>query len=284
MTKKGTKDVAVVEDKPSYLAALEEKGAVQSNDNFDSSDVVIPRIKLLQGISPEVTAHDDAESGHFWHTGFDQDLGDELNFLIVSRKKKYLLVAPMDDGQGVLARSEDAVTWDKLGRWEVCLNKEHKVMTHWEIADLNVKKSGLADWGTQKEGDDDSPPAATMFYEYVVILPDFPELGAAVISLARSSIKPAKKGLNDKIELQGSAGRPLQALVFRARTTGDQNGAGQAFNNWQFAQNGFAPEELYNKAVALAETMGDYKVQDEEGVMRDDQGGANEGAHAKSSF
>ena len=88
-------------DLPAYLQGQNFK----NEDNFDSSDIVIPKVKLLQGLSNEVEVFDHARAGHFWHTGMDLDLGTELKFAIADRRKKYLLSAPMADGQGVLAHA-----------------------------------------------------------------------------------------------------------------------------------------------------------------------------------
>lgn len=244
---------------PAYLQGVN----VNNNDNFDSSDVVIPRIKLLQGISPEVETFDAAKSGEFWHTGMDISLGATINFVVADRRKKYLLSAPMEDGQGVLARADDAVTWDRLGKWSV-KQKGVKQPVVWEITDLNVAASGLMDWGSYNPDDENSPPAATLFYDYLVFLPDHLDLGPAVISLARSSIKPAKKGLNDKIALHQTNGRPMQAVLFNASVSDEQNGDGQGFKNWRFTGAGFVQDKaLFDMAVEHRGALANVKIADE---------------------
>lgn len=254
-----------VEGKPSYLAELEAKGPAKSGDNFDQSDVTVPRIKLLQGTSKEIEAFSHAKIGHYWHTGLDMDLGPTLDFIVCSRNKKMLLVAPLHDGQGILARADDCKTWDKTGSWEVSLDpKKPKVLTKWTIDTKDVAASAVAEWGSSDPDNEDSPPAATLFYDYLVILPDHLDIGPAVLSLARSQIKRARKGLNDKIELHATAGRPMQALIFRATTTTEQSISGD-YKNMQFQANGFAPEPLYLKAKELANVMQTFKVQDEIG-------------------
>lgn len=253
-------EVTTKEDNAALPAYLQDV-KVQNDDNFDASDVAIPQIKLLQGTSDQVKNFDNAKSGNYWHTGMDMPLGDEVTFIVCSRKKKYLLQAPMDDGQGVLARAEDAKTWDKLGSWDVKIDK--KTTATWAIEDLDVEKSGLTDWGSSDPDDENSPPAATLFYEYLVIMPDHLDLGPAVISLARSQIKKAKKGLNDKIALHTGNGRPLQALKFKATVVDEKNDSGQDYNNWQFTGLGFASEEEYKTAKDYGEALSDYKVQDE---------------------
>ena len=243
---------------PAYLQNVEHEGLT---DNFDSSDIAIPQIKLLQGTSEECLNYDDAKAGNFWHTGMDLNLGDAVRFVVCARRKKYLLQAPMDDGQGILARSDDAVNWDRTGSWEVRIDKKTK--TEWTISEINVAKSGLADWGTFDPDDENSPPAATLFYDYLVYLPDHADLGPAVMSLARSAIRKAKKGLNDKIQLHSSNGRPLQSVRFRAGVVSDQNDTGQDYFNWQFLGDGFATEEEFHSAKSFEGLLETSKIQGE---------------------
>ena len=244
---------------PDYL----RDGGFKNEDNFDNNDVVVPRIKLLQGISPEVDAYDAAKNGHFWHTGLDMSLGEEISFVVADRRKKYLLSAPITDGQGVLARADDAMTWDRKGSWTVKMKNVKQPQT-WTIDDLNVERSGLAKWGSSVEGDDDSPPAATLFYDYLVWLPEHPELGMSVISLARSAIKPAKKGLNDKIKMHGDAGRPMQALIFKAKSF-DDNSEGQEFKNWKFLSGGFLRDpDQFKRLREYVGALSNMTIKDED--------------------
>lgn len=270
VVKEQVKAPMVSDVKPDWLVALEAQGPAHNEDNFDNSDIVVPRIKLLQGLSKEVEAHNDAKPGVFWHTGLDLNLGTELDFVVCSRKKKYLLVAPMEDGQGILARAEDFLNWDKFGEWDVKL-KGIKTPVKWSISSLNVEESGLAKWGSSNPADPDSPPAATLFYEYLVLLPNRLDLGPAVLSLARSQIKKAKRGLNDKIKLHEKAGRPMQAIVFQAKPVDDQNPDGQAFKNFQFLGNGFASKELYEAAMDLRNSLTNYAVGGEEEAAHEEQ-------------
>lgn len=257
-----TTAVALKEDKNAGLPAYLQGQSFKNEDNFDSSDVVLPRIKLLQGISPEITTFDDAKVGEFWHSGMDISLGSEIRFVIADRRKKYLLAAPLEDGQGVLARADDAVTWDRLGKWSV-KQKGVKQPVTWEITDLDVKKSGLAEWGTFNPEDDESGPAATLFYDYLVFLPERLDLGPAIISLARSAVRKAKKGLNDKISLHQSNGRPMQAIVFEATSVDETSDSG-GFKNWQFRSGGFnMDEDLFRVAREHVGALANVKIQDE---------------------
>lgn len=258
--KEVVKVAAADSELPDYLRTMER---VRDKDNFDQSDLVMPRIKLLQGTSPEVETYDKAHSGEFWHGGFDMPLGKELRFVVCARNKKMLLVAPIHNKMGVLARSNDCKTWDRIGKWEVSLNsKKPKDLTTWEIKSQRVEESGVNEWGSSDPDDENSPPAATLFYDYLVLLPDHLDYGPAVLSLARSQIKRGKKGLNDKITLHRNAGRPMQALIFLAEPTVEQGVAG-SYYNLQIRQDGFAPKEVYEQARQFSEAYQDFKVADE---------------------
>lgn len=246
----------------SQLPAYLQNTQVDNKDNFDQSDVVIPRIKLLQGLSAEVEQYDEAKTGEFWHTGLDISLGKSFKFIVGDRRKKYLLQAPIQDGQGILARSDDAKTWDKLGKWQVKIKGQKNPVT-WEITDLDVEASGLTKWGTTIPDDEDSPPAATLFYDYLVELPDYPELGPAVVSLARSQIKKAKKGLNDKISMHANNGRPMQALLFEANSI-DESSDGQDYKNWMFKSAGFVQDKaVFDRMVEYRGALANIKIKDE---------------------
>lgn len=259
---KTTTEVAVATKDDSQLPAYLQNTQAVNEDNFDSSDVVIPRIKLLQGLSSEIEQYDSAKSGNFWHTGLDMDLGPEIKFVIADRRKKYLLQAPLADGQGILARSDDAKTWDKLGKWQIKIKGIKNPVT-WEVTDLDVEKSGLTQWGTSNPDDEDSPPAATLFYDYLVYLPDHPDLGMSVISLARSAIRPAKKGLNDKIKMQGDNKRPMQALIFKAKSV-EESGDEGPYKNWNFQMAGFVQDQaVFESMLEHRGSLARLRIKDE---------------------
>jgi hypothetical protein len=267
-------------DKPAYLIELEKQGPIQSEDNFDQSDVAIPRVKLLQGLSDECETFNEAKPGLFWHTGYDKALTGEFDFVPVSRRKRYLLVAPLEDGQGVLARADDFVNWTPpQGKFEVRM-KGRKEPVIWTLAPT-VAESGLDKWGSYNPDDSNSPPAATLFYEYLVLLPLHLDLGPVVLSLTRSQIRKARKGLNDKIQLHESAGRPMQSLVFRAKAFKDSSPEGEFFN-FSFTSNGFVQSEsLFKNAMELKDVLVRYRVADEEKAAHGQDDGVKETGESK---
>jgi hypothetical protein len=234
---------------------------------IDQSDVALPSIRLLQAVSPVVGAFDDAVPGIFWHTGFDMALGESIDFIICANRKKYLLMAPLTDGRGVLARAEDGVHWQPSeGDFEIKIKNVKKPVT-WTLRPT-VEESGLAQFGTFNPEDPDSPPAAVLMYEHLVILPEFPDLGPTFLTFARSQVKKVRRELYPKVMMHGNSGRPMQALRFRATTVEEQGAEGPYFNV-KFTSAGWANEAEFKMAVDLQERFGRFKSRDESDIANE---------------
>lgn len=259
---------------PDYLKGHKGGSGLQG---LDQNDFIIPRIKLLQGISPELETHEDAKSGIFWLNVLDiplSEVGGELKFVPISNRKRYLLMAPRSDSRTILARADDAVHWNPPeGEFDIKLKGVAKPVK-WKLAPT-VKESGLDQFGSSNPDDPDSVPAAVLMYEYLVRLPDFPDLGPVLMSLSRSQAKKAKD-LNGKIDLRRV---PMQSQLFAASIVKENHSDGD-YNNYVFKAIGFATEEMYDENVALAERYKEYRGADEEGVVDEEN---HKGAPAESS-
>jgi hypothetical protein len=260
------------------MPAFMQGAEVARIEGTDASDMIIPRLKLLQGISPEVEAFEEAKSGQFWHNVLNQSIGNEFEFIVIKGKKKYLLMAPMNDPRGVLARSEDAVTWNPPNaKFEVKLKgvKEPQI---WETKPT-VVASGLAEFGSSVKDDPDSKPAAVLIYEYLVYLRNFPQLSPVVLSLARSQAKRGKD-LNSKISFRNA---PLAGMVFKAVVTEEVGDEGP-YKNIAFQNSGWATEAEFEAVTKLQEQFKTYKVADEEGALREGETATDASAGAGKEY
>lgn len=258
--------------RPAYL---EKYKNYQSQDNLDSSDLIVPRIKLLQGLSPEVKELNNAKAGIFWHNTMDAPLGQDLKFIPCIVKKQFILFAPREDGRSVLARAADGVHWDNPnGEWDV-KQKGVKGTVNWKTA-KTVKESGLDQFGSYNPDDPESKPAATLVYEYLCYLPDHPELSPVLISLTRSQVKRAKD-LNTKIKMRGI---PPYAQQYRAVVVEDSNGTDEYYN-YKFLPDGNPEEEIADHCEQLAQSFTNYRAANEE-EYADDERGTNENTNVKA--
>lgn len=248
---------------PAYLAGASGGSNLAG---VDASDIALPSIRLLQATSEQPRTFNDAKPGMFWHTGFDMPLGAELDFIICANRKKYVLMAPINDPRGILARAEDGVHWNPPhGEFEIRLKNQKKPVV-WKLAPT-VAESGLAEYGSSNPEDPDSPPAAVLMYEHLVILPAYPELGPCFFTFARSQIKQVRRQLYPKIALHNDAGRPMQALRFTASVV-EQQGEEGAFFNVAFRASGWASEDEFGRATALFKRFGSMRDKDEGDTAR----------------
>lgn len=214
--------------------------AGKGTENLTSQDVEMPRLKLLQGISDELTIFDGVKSGEYFHTLAEKSLGSKLEFIPIYQEKCYVLWRPrppIDQG-GILARSDDGINWNQGADQSFTVKIDKKgTMVTWKTG-KTVEGSGLANWGTYDPSDPNSQPAATLCYKMAVLLPEFLELGPMAMLLQRSAVKPTKKLLG-KFKMSG-------APIFGHRILMESfvdNGAGGDFNNYRFTSNGFVADK-----------------------------------------
>lgn len=254
-----TQEIAVATDNgaqlPAFLASTIGQGS--GLQGLTSDDYVVPRIKLLQGISDEVKNKlPGAEAGIFWLNVLDKPLGNDLQFVVISNNIRVLLLAPRDDGQGILARADDGVHWKpEAGKWSVRIKGIREPVT-WVIDKPTVAESGLLSFGTSIPGNPDSNPAATKFYDYLVYLPEHDTI--AVLSLARSQAKKAKD-LNGKITLRRV---DMNGQLFRAKII-EESSDSNTYSNYRFEADGYASEAVYATVKQFAKQYARYKIADE---------------------
>jgi hypothetical protein len=183
----------------SSLPAHLQAGKKAKLGNLDATDQIMPRVKLLQAISPEVETHNAAKPGNFWHTTADVSMGETLRFVPLIIRRSYVLWAPRGDERGILARANDGIHWDKQDTFEVKPKGSAKKVK-WTTSDT-VTNSKLDKFGSSIPEDPDSPPAATLQYNILAYFLDHPDLSPAIMLNTRSGVKKAK-ALISKLEMR----------------------------------------------------------------------------------
>lgn len=276
------KEIAVQEDQHSVPAYLREVGQLKMG-NVDRSDMVIPRIKLLQAISPELEVFDNAKAGNFWHTIAEEQIGGadggaDLQFVPILVRKSYTLWAPRGDDRGVLARAVDGINWDTKEKFLV-KPKGASGQVEWDTTAGTVTESGLDQFGTSIPGDKQSAPAASLTYEVLAYFPDHPELSPAVILNTRSAVKPAKQ-LISKIMMKDV---PHFGQVFIASPIKAMGAEGPYFT-YAYTANGYVQDQnLFNSLAKMYDSFskGAWRSSD---MSTEDQGSGTAAPQASSRF
>ena len=244
---------------PDYLPATSKQSGIEG---LTKDDYKTPRILLLQGLSPQLTNFPEtARSGHFWHTGLNRSLGDEFTFVPCVVNKRVILWRPRNDNNGgILAFSRDGIKWDTGANQEFKVKlKDKKEPVIWKTG-KDVGSSKLTDFGTADPDNSDTGPAATTVYEYLVYLPEHPELSPCVMGVSKTGL-PNGKSLNTNLmTLVKGTGKPITCYAIRAFAEEKSNSDGK----WtvpNFKPLGWAPKSAVQEATKMAELYADYKVE-----------------------
>lgn len=271
--------VAVKEDNLPVPEWMKDQAGLGS-EALGAADVEIPRVKLMQALSPELEEYGDIKQGEFWHTLAEKNFGNAVRITPVYVDQSFILWRPRDTGGGILARAADGIHWSPPnGEYAVELKGGAKVT--WRTAPT-VAASGLDKWGSSNPTDGNSPPAATRMFNVVITFPDFPDLPPAVVTLQRASIKVARRFLG-KLKITRA---PSFGLIFQMSAAEDRNNAGQKFWNYAFKSDGMVQDKATYDA-----NFEFYKYFKEQGVkvkdiedVQDDEVPHDSGEAGKPAF
>jgi len=242
---------------PDYLKKL-QKAKI---GNVDITDQIIPRVKLIQAISPELQTFNDAKAGAFWHTIANQNMGAALLAVPIVIRKSYMLWAPRNDDRGILARSMDGIHWD-VPNAEFTVKPKGSTTSIVYNTGNSVAESGLAEFGSSIPGDPQSVPAASLTYNMLWYFPEFPELSPSVIINTRSGVKPMKELLS-KIDSKPVA-HFAQLYTINALQA---KGAEGPYFTYSYTGAGFADEHTVEHTQRLYAKFADSSWQaNDEGV------------------
>lgn len=164
-----------------------ERELIPGLGNVTAADMIVPRLKLLQGLSPEVKDNPRKFiQGEFYHSVLGECMGEALKAIPLQIRRSLELWAPREMNEGLLARSDDGKSWDKPNqRFDVRIAGKKYV---WDTKG-SVGESGLAEWGTSIPGDPRSPPAAVLTYRTALFLPEYANLGACLMISSKSAAR-----------------------------------------------------------------------------------------------
>lgn len=186
-------DKKMVAGLPEHLQEFAGKARM---GNLDESDMIVPRIQLLQALSPEITQYDEAKPGNFWHNIAGINLGTKITAVMIVMRKSVVLWGPRSEENKLpLARALDGIHWD-LPNTEFTFKPKGSSQAVTYNTRGSVAESGLLKFGTSIPDDKNSNPAASLTYNTMWYLPDYPELSPAVVINTRSQIKPTQTMYN----------------------------------------------------------------------------------------
>lgn len=238
----------------------------EGKEDIDKNDVIMPRMKLCQAMTPEVKNDKIAQEGDFLHTITNEVLckvGEKIQVIPIVYQKEYIIwydrKGPNKGGIAARAKKvvENGVTrykWDRPH--EVIEDKiGGSIPVKYELQGY-VDEDGLNNWGTQIPGDEKSPPAATEHHTYVLMLPEHDNEMVAV-SLSKTGNRPAKT-FNSVLR---NGDYPTYARIYELESFPDHRDD-NTFANWKFSRhwNPIQDKELFMSLRELHQSLKEKNI------------------------
>jgi hypothetical protein len=222
----------VVTQRPNALVFADEvpdyikQGGNRGSEEVKSTDMILPRLEIVQALSPIKDDNEDAKEGYLFNSVTQEVIGDLAYFVPVYFRLEYLIWKSQEEGGGFFGSFNSKEEADAR-RLEVIEGGEEP--ENIEIVDTPVQ------YGLR-------------------ITPDG-VCEQIVISMAKTKAKVSRKW-NAMIQI---AGGDRFSRVYKLTTFKDENKKGQKFFNYIVQPAGFTPERVYREAERLYEVL---KTQD----------------------
>lgn len=206
-----TADPFAVTTTPDYI----KQGPARGSEEVKSSDMVLPRLEIVQALSPIKELNPDAREGMLFNSVTQEILGDHVYFVPVYFRLEYLIWKDQDQGGGFFGSFPTLEQAEERKNTEV-QNGENP--DYLEIVDTPV--------------------------HYGLRITPEGEKEQIVISMAKTKSKISRKW-NAMIQI---AGGDRFGRVYKLSSFTDENKKGQKFKNFVVQPAGFPPKAVYEDA------------------------------------
>ena len=209
------------DDRPDFLPADSVKG----QENITADDLIIPRLGLVQDLSPQRKANkpeyiEGADSGMLFNNVTSELYGSTINFVPVYFRKEWCIWKLQSAGGGFFgAHTSEALA-----------------MEAFQDADY-----------------DDEYEIVDMAQHFGMVLHENRRPEEIVISMSKSKMK-VNRQLNTLVKM---AGGDRFSRVYKISAVEDQNKEGQDYYNFGVAPIGYVSEPVYNLAMVMYENVSD---------------------------
>lgn len=228
---KKEKELVKKEEQPLGFALSQEEQA-QMYGNMDQEDFKIPRLAVLESLSPEVS-DGLGKPGDLFIKGLNINLGTgPVKIVVLMRQKSRIRWNPLEQGGGIACRADDGLNGmgDPGGS---CLKCPMHVWT-----------------GSEK-------PKCDLYENVIAVLPEYPELPPIAISGSRGRLSKFRD-FNTMLEVHRYQKRPLFDKEYEVSVLKKTNLQGAKYHIFQFnpnKENKLLPSEEVEKYYNMFKSM-----------------------------
>lgn len=213
-------DSMVLAERPDWM----NQDAARGSENVSSNDIIIPRIEIIQQLSPQHNKKkpeyiEGAEAGMAFNTGSSSVYAGPILFIPVYFTKEWLLWRDIKKGGGFGGsfQTEELANAAKVAQ---------EIPNEWEVVDTYI--------------------------HFVMVLKagstlDKPMFEEAVLSMSKSQAK-VSRNFNTLVKM---AGGDRFSRIYQLDVVDDQNKEGQDYFNWKVIAKGFVSKPMFEAAERL---------------------------------
>ena len=229
VAKKEETGMTFSETKPDYI-----EDSARGQENVGMEDVTIPRLDVLQDLSPQRKKNDPAyiegaEEGMLFNTVTGELYGESVFFIPTYYKKEWLIWKQQAAGGGFngafATEAEASVEYQEKGYDSETFKKDGVTVPTYEIVDT-ANHFGL-------------------------LVKDDGSIEEICISMSKSKMK-VNRQFNTVVKM---AGGDRFSRVYQVSAVEDTNKANQSFFNLKITSKGYAPEDLYHLGEKMYESL-----------------------------
>lgn len=215
-------ELTFAQEAPSYMS----QGTTRGSEEVKSTDIVLPRLEIVQALSPIKESNDAAKEGYLFNSVTQEVIGENAYFVPVYYRMEYLVWKDQDEGGGFFGSFNSQKEAEERKDQAV---SEGENPLHIQIVDTPV--------------------------QYGIRIHEDGNTEQIVISMAKTKSKVSRKW-NAMIQI---AGGDRFSRVYKLSTFRDENKKGQKFYNFVVQPAGYTPERVYKEAEKMYDVL---KTQD----------------------
>jgi len=226
---------------PEYIS-----GSGRGLGNISKNDLILPRIILIQPLSPAKLEKGIPE-GHLMNSLTGKDYGDSLIVIPIIHSKGRIYWQDRDLGGGVLCRSDDSINPNSISIAHGLVKKISRMKKEPTFPDC--LSCPLKDW------EDGTPPACSLHSQFAVLVQGDNVISAIVMDKTKTKI--AKKWLS--MMVQSGSNMDIFSRKYEITTRVEKKDK-YTYYNLDVTPAGFPSKEEYKTAEALYEGFKNTKM------------------------
>src|SRR4051812_2478639 len=94
-------NAAISVERPDWLPEVDPSAPARGSENVGSADLIIPRLEIVQALSPIKEENDDARDGDIYNSVTGEIYGQQVNVIPIYYRKEYLVWAVREKGKPI---------------------------------------------------------------------------------------------------------------------------------------------------------------------------------------